>query len=390
MALNRYRLKALVKQGRRGALLASAMLDRTEKLLGMILIGNNLINAAASSLVTAIAINRFGSDDSVLFVATTLIAFLIIVFAEITPKVIGATYPEHIALPLAFLLRPLARVFSPAVWFVNLFTGLLLRPFRIGHAGSSDKRLTQEELRVLVLESGHYIPKKHHSILLNLFDLGNIAVHDVMTPRPQVEAINISDSIDEITRQLSTCYHNKLPVYEGDINRILGVLHVRKCLALLADGPLDKEGLRLNLSDAYFIPSSTLVLQQLQYFQENRQRIGMVVDEYGEIIGLVTLEDIIEEMIGEFTTSIPRADNSSLVWGENEEVTVEGSISLRELNRRLNLELPLNGPTTLNGLILEELQDIPEANLSLRIGRCAIEIIQVDNQAVRIAKLTRL
>lgn len=390
MALNRYRLKTLVKQGKRGAILASAMLDRTDKLLGMILIGNNLVNAAAASLVTAMAISRFGNDDTVLFVATTLIAFLIIVFAEITPKVVGATFPERVALPLAFVLKPLSRLFTPAVWFVNLFTGLLLRPFKIKAANASSARLTQEDLRVLVLENGHYIPKKHHSILLNLFDLGAVAVHDVMTPRPQVEAIDLDDPIEVITEHLSTCYHNKLPVFEGELNHILGILHVRKCLSLLAVGPLTKEDLREALTDAYFIPSGTPVLQQLQYFQENRQRMGVVVDEYGEVIGLVTLEDIIEEMIGEFTTSMPRADSGALAWDENGEVTVEGSTALRELNRRLLLQLPLAGPTTLNGLILEVLQDIPEASVCLRIGQCAIEIVQVDHQAVKVVKLMRL
>jgi len=389
MALNRYRLKTLIKQGKRGAILAGEMLNHTEKLLGMILIGNNLINAAASSLVTAIAISRFGNDDSVLFLATTLIAFLIIVFAEITPKVIGATFPERIALRLAFVLRPLARLFTPAVWFVNLFTGLLLRPFHIKTQNDDANRLSQEDLRVLVLENGQYIPKKHHSILLNLFELGEIAVHDVMIPRPQVEALNLNEPIEVITGELSTSYHNKLPVYEGEINNIVGILHVRKCLALLAEGPLTHQGLRDALNEAYFIPSSTPVLQQLQYFQENRQRMGVVVDEYGEMIGVVTLEDIIEEMIGEFTTSMPRGD-STLHWNPAGEVTVEGSIALRELNRRLGLDLPLVGPTTLNGLILEELQDIPEANLSLRIGNCAIEIVQVDHQAVKVVKLTRL
>jgi len=389
MALNRYRLKTLVKQGKRGAIIAGEMLERTERLLGMILIGNNLVNAAASSLVTAIAISRFGNDDAVLFMATTLIAFLIIVFAEITPKVIGATFPERIALPLAFVLKPLSRLFAPAVWFVNLFTGLMLKPFRIGAANDQSARLSQEDLRVLVLENGQYIPKKHHSILLNLFDLGTIAVHDVMIPRNQVEALDLEDSIESITSQLSTCYHNKLPVYQGEINNILGILHVRKCLSLLAEGPLTHEALRDALNDAYFIPSSTPVLQQLQYFQENRQRIGVVVDEYGEMIGLVTLEDIIEEMIGEFTTSMPGGD-PALQWDKAGEATVEGSITLREVNRRLGLTLPIDGPTTLNGLILEELQEIPDGNLSLRIGDCAIEILQVDHQTVKVAKLTRL
>ncbi len=391
MALNRYRLKALVKQGKQGAILATELLSRTDRLLGMILIGNNLINAAASALVTAIAINRFGNEEGVLFVATSLIAFLIIVFAEITPKVIGAMFPERIALALAYVLTPLARLMNPAVWFVNLFSGVLLRLMRIPVQADVDaQRLSPEELRAMVLESGHFIPKKHTSILLNLFDLESVTVYDVMTPRIQVEAIDLDDSIEVITERLITCYHNKLPVYEGELNQIRGILHVRKCLATLVDGKLDKTIMVDLLTEAYFIPSGTPVIQQLQYFQENRQRIGIVVDEYGEVQGLVTLEDIIEEMVGEFTTSLPRVDQGALSWDEDGAAMVDGSLPLREINRRLGLNLPLDGPKTLNGLVLEELQEIPDASVCIRMGECVIEIVQVQNQSVKIAKLVRL
>ena len=391
MAANRYRLRALVRSGNRGAILTSQLLSRTDRLLGMVLIGNNLTNAAASALVTAIAIGRFGNNRSVLFVATSLIAFLIIVFAEITPKVIGATFPLRIALVVSFVLRPLSYLFRPAVWFVNLFTGLILRPF---HLASRDKsaahRLSPEELRALVLESGHFIPKQHTKILLNLLDLDSVTVYDVMTPRPQVEAIDLDDPIEVITQRLSTSYHNKLPVFQGEINQIRGILHVRKCLALMAEGPLTKEGVQGALAEAYFIPSGTSVSQQLQYFQDKRERLGIVVDEYGEVQGLVTLEDIVEEIVGEFTSSMPRADHGPLHWNERGEALVEGALALREINRKLGLSLPLSGPNTLNGLILEELQEIPDSSVALRIGNCVIEIVQVQNQAVRIARLTRL
>jgi Mg2+/Co2+ transporter CorB len=391
MALNRYRLRALVKQGSTGALLATELLSRTDRLLGMVLIGNNLINAAASAVVTAIAIERFGNEEGVLFIATSLIAFLIIVFSEITPKVIGAMFPERIALPLAYVLKPLAKLFTPAVWFVNLFSGALLRLLRIpSNRNEESQRLTQEELRALVLESGHFIPKKHTSILLNLLDLESVTVYDVMTPRVQVEAIDLEDSLEAIVERLSTCYHNKLPVYEGEINRIRGVLHVRKCLAILAAGEMTKDALTGLLSEAYFIPSGTVVIQQLQYFQENRERMGIVVDEYGEVQGLVTLEDIIEEMVGEFTTSMPRFEQGALSWNEEGEAMVDGSLSLREINRRLQLDLPLDGPKTLNGLVLERLQEIPDASVCVRIGGCVVEIVQVQNQSVKIARLTQL
>jgi Mg2+/Co2+ transporter CorB len=391
MALNRYRIKALSKTGHRGAVLTGQLLARTDRLLGMVLIGNNLINAAASALVTAIAIARFGNNRTVLFFATSMIAFLIIVFAEITPKVIGATYPERIALAVAYVLRPLSILFRPAVWFVNLFTGQMLRLVNIrSGSGGEAQRLAPEELRALVLESGHFISKKQTSILLNLLDLESVTVYDVMIPRAQVEALDLEDPIEAITERLKTSYHNKLPVFEGELNQVRGVLHVRKCLALLAEGPLTKEGIISALAEAYFIPRGTSVTQQLQYFQEKRLRMGIVVDEYGEVQGLVTMEDIVEEIVGEFTSSMPRPDHGPLTWGDNGSAVVDGSMPLRELNRKLGLKLPLDGPNTLNGLILEELQDIPDSAVSLRIGDCAIEIVQIQNQAVRTAKLTRL
>ena len=391
MALNRYRLKALVRSRRRGAATAARLLARPDRLLGMVLIGNNLLNAATSALVTAIAIGEFGNNRETLLIATSLVAFLIVVFAEITPKVIGATFPEPIALGLAFILKPLAVLFRPLVWFANLFTQGVLKVLRLSSRGDeAAQRLSPEELRGLVLESGHFIPKKHTSILLNLLDLESVTVSDVMTPRAQLESIDLDDPIDVLTERISTSYHNKLPVYEGEINKILGILHVRKVVALLVEGPLERAGLLASLSEAYFVPSGTSVTQQLQYFQEQRQRMAVVVDEYGEVQGLVTLEDIVEEIVGEFTTSLPRSDVHPLAWEPDQTVMLDGKIALREINRRLGLSFPLDGPNTLNGLILEELQEIPDAAVALRIGNCAIEIIQVQNQSVRLAKLTRL
>jgi Mg2+/Co2+ transporter CorB len=391
MALNRYRLKAMVRAKKRGAATAAKLLSRTDRLLGMVLIGNNLLNAATSALVTAIAISEFGNRREVLIIATSFVAFLIVIFAEITPKVIGATFPEPIALALSFVLKPLAIVFSPLVFVANLFTNGILKLFRLSSKNEDGtQRLSPEELRALVLESGHFIPKKHTSILLNLLDLEAVTVSDVMTPRSQLESIDLDDPMDVVTQRISTSYHNKLPVYEGEINKILGVLHVRKVVALLAEGPLTREDLLESLTDAYFVPAGTAVTQQMQYFQEQRQRIAVVVDEYGEVQGLVTLEDIVEEIVGEFTTSLPRSDVHPLDWEIDGTVLLDGKIALREINRRLGLSFPLDGPNTLNGLIIEELQEIPDASVAVRIGDCAIEIIQVQNQTVRLAKLTRL
>jgi Mg2+/Co2+ transporter CorB len=248
-----------------------------------------------------------------------------------------------------------------------------------------------EELRSVVLEGGQFIPQKHKSILLNLFDLEKISVEDIMTPRSQVEALNLALPIEQIMTELTTCYHNKLPVYEGEINRIVGILHVRKAIGLLnASEELRVEHFRDLLSTPYFIPQDTGVFAQLQYFQENKERLGIIVDEYGEVQGLVTLEDIIEEMVGDFTTSMPgtaRAD--TFAWNAKGECLLEGATPLRDINKKLGLDLPLDGPKTVNGLLLERLQEIPDSPIALKIGNCVIEVVQVQNQAIKVVKLLR-
>jgi Mg2+/Co2+ transporter CorB len=392
MALNRHRIKHLAKRGNKLAVITLWLLERVERVLSLILIANTLINALATGLVTAIAISAFGNHERVITLATAAVAFLLIVFSEITPKVIGATYPERIALPASFILKPLMTIGKPVIWFVNLFVSGLLKLMRI-EAGSNarDQRLSPEELRSIMLESSPFIPQKHRSILLNLFDLEKISVEDIMTPRSQIEALNLAVPVAEITRQLTTCYHNKLPVYEGEINQIVGVLHVRKAIGLLnLEEELTVDHVRQLLGAPYFIPEGTDVFTQLQYFQENHERLGIIVDEYGEVQGLVTLEDIIEEMIGEFTTSVPGAARADAFgWNAEGECLLEGTTTLRDINKRLGLNFPLDGPKTLNGLLLEWLQDIPEANVSMKIANCIIEIIQVQNQSIKVVKLVR-
>jgi len=395
MAANKYRLRHLAKRGNRGAITTLWLLDRTDKLLSLVLIANTLINAMATALVTAIAILFFGHEESVITIATAVVAFLLIVFAEISPKIIGATYPERISLGSSYVLRPLMKVAKPAIWFVNLFVNVLLRLLRIRGAGvghaEAQQRLSPEELRSVVLEAGSYIPQKHKSILLNLFELEKISVEDIMTPRSQIEALNLALPVEELKAELTTCYHNKLPVYEGEINRIVGILHVRKAVALLnQEEALTTEHFRALLSTPYFIPQDTRLFTQLQYFQENKERLGIIVDEYGEVQGLVTLEDIIEEMIGDFTTSTPGAARSeAMAWNAQGEVLLEGTTPLRDINKKLGLDLPLDGPKTVNGLLLEQLQEIPEFPIALKIGNCVIEVVQVQNQAIKVVKLLR-
>lgn len=391
MAANRHRIRHMAKRGSKAAALTLWLLERTDKVLSLILIVNTLINALTTALVTAIAISAFGNSEEVLTIATAAVAFLLIVFAEIVPKVIGATYPERIALPLSYMLKPLMAFSRPLLWFVNLFVAVLLKALRIKNAGNRDHRVSPEELRSMVLEGGDFIAKKHKSILLNLFDLEKISVEDVMTPRAQIEALNLSLPVEEIKHQLTTCYHNKLLVHDGEINQIVGILHVRKAIALLnQEEELTIEHFRELLSEPYFIPEETDLFTQLQYFQENHERLAVIVDEYGEVQGLVTLEDIIEEMIGEFTTSMPgaaRADQFG--WNANGECLLEGGTTLRDINKRLQLNFPVDGPKTLNGMLLDYLRDIPEANVALKINDCVIEIVQVQNQAIKVVKLIR-
>jgi Mg2+/Co2+ transporter CorB len=392
MAANRHRLRHKAKRGSRRAVATLWLLERTNKLLSLVLIANTLINATAIALVTAIVIHTFGYDEWLVVGSTAAMTFLLVVFAEISPKMIGATYAEQIALPTAMLLRPLLSAARPLLWFINLFTSTVLRLFGI-RMGTPlhDARLSPDELRTLLLDGGNTMPQKHRSILLNLFDLEAISVEDIMTPRVHIEALNLAAPVEEIKRQLTTCYHNKLPVYEGEINQIAGILHVRKAMALLTqEDELTAEHFRALLTEPYFIPQDTGVLTQLQYFQENKERLGIIVDEYGEVQGLVTLDDIIEEMIGEFTTSTPGAARAeSFAWSAQGDCLLEGSVALRDINKRLGLNFSLDGPKTLNGMLLEYLQDIPEAPISVKTGGCVVEVVQVQNQSIKVVKLIR-
>ena len=388
MAINRFRLRHLAKQGNRAALRTQGLLDQTERLLGVILIGNNVVNTISAMFSGAIAAHYWGNNQYALSIAAALISFAIIIFSELTPKVIGAAYPEKIALPASLILKPLLTIIYPAVWFTNLFANGLLRLMRI-NPKPDEETLSSEEIRALVLEQTPLMPKKHKSILVNLFDLEEVEVNDLMTPRSKIEALNINDDIDSLRHQLVTCYHNKLPVYDGELNNILGIFHIRKALHHLEDGTLTVDEIRNSLSKPYFIPSETAIFEQLQHFQEDKQRLGVVVDEYSEVLGILTMEDIVEEMVGEFTSAAPGMQNRT-VWGKDNSVVLDASTALRQINRRLKLHFPLDGPKTLNGLILEELQDIPEAQVSLRFNDCIVEVVHVDEQSVRTARLFRL
>lgn len=386
MALNRYRLRHLTQQGHTGARLTSELLQQMDRLLGVVLLGNNVINAASALLVGEIARRYLGDSQYALVIATGAAAFAILVFSEITPKVIGAAYPERIALPASYVLMPLLKLTRPVVSFVNLFVQGLLRLMWIRPgAGGEEHKLSLEELRTLVLETG-FMPQKHKSILVNLFDLEAITVDDVMVPRNHIEAVDIEAPVEALLEQISTAYHRRLLVYEDQLDNVIGTLRVRSVLNLARQGELTKEGLREILWEPYFVPSGTPLFSQLQNFQEHHDRVSLVVDEYGELMGLVTLEDILEEIIGEFTTHSPlrargfhRQDDGTYL--------VEGSAMLRELNRKLGFSFPLEGPKTLNGLIVEHLRDIPEPNTSVKIAGYPLEIVHTQDRVVKAVRV---
>jgi len=386
MALNRYRLKHLIREGSHGAKLAGQLLDRTDELLSFILAGNTLINAGITILVAEICRRLLGTGDYVLAVATLSAGFFILVFAEILPKVIGATYSEPIALAASYALAPLIRVTRWPMAVVNVFVKGILKLMRIRPMAEHAAPLSMAELRTLVLEGGKFIPKKHQSIFLNLFELEDMTVDDTMTPRSQIESLDITDDIEDIRNALATAHHTRLVVCEGGLDNTVGILHVRKVLNATRREQIDVDGLRAIMREPYFVPEGTALLTQLTNFQENQRHMGLVVDEYGEILGLVTMKDILEEIVGEFTS---QAIGSAARFHREPDGTViaDGTCSLRVLNRKAGFDFPLEGPKTVNGLLLEELEDIPEAGTTLVVGEHAIEILQVQNRMVKVVRI---
>lgn len=387
MAINRYRLNALVRKGNRSAKLVNRLLGKVDKLLGSILLGNTLLNVAAAAVTNIIILRLFGQDDLAILLGTLAITFALLVFSEIMPKVLAASYPERIALPFSYVLAPIITLFHPVVWVAGMMVKGFLRLVGIRLLNDHSKaKVTLEELRSMVLEAEHFLPRKHQKMLLNLVDLERITVNDVMIPRNQIDSLDIDAEPDELRQQIITCHHTLMPVYSGSQSNIIGILHIKRVLPLLQKEWLDNVQFREILQEPYFIPSDTPLLKQLHQFQERQARMSLVVDEYGELLGLVTLENILEEIVGDFTTQSP-SQTGKFLRHEDGSLLLEGSSSLRELNRKLGLHFPLGEAKTLNGLILEHLQDIPEPGTSVKIGDYPIEIIQTQDRAVKVARL---
>lgn len=385
MALNRYRLRHLAQSGHRGALLASRLLDRPDRLIGLILLGNNFVNILASSLATIIALRLMG--EAGIAVAAGLLTLVLLIFAEVAPKTIAALHPERIAFPAAWVLAALLRLLWPLVWVVNVLANLVLVPLGVRARDASTEGLSPDELRTVVLEGAALIPQRHRRMLLSILDLQEAAVEDIMVPRNEVAGIDLSDDWEEIRRQITSTEYTRLLVYRESVDNVVGFLHVRKLIALLADKTrLERGDIEQLLREPYFIPEGTPLNVQLLNFQKQRRRIGLVVDEYGDLLGLVTLEDILEEIVGEFTTD-PATMGKYVQALADGAFLVSGAAAIRSLNRRLNLALPVNGPRTVNGLIMEYLEALPEPGTSLMVAGYPIEIVDTDGKRVKTARI---
>jgi Mg2+/Co2+ transporter CorB len=391
MSLNRYKMRHLAKEGHRGARLASVLLSKTDKLLGVILLGNTLCIVASSALEVHISEQLFSEGKYATMIGSLILTFAILVFSEISPKVIAAAHPEKFAFKVSYVLYPLLWLFNPAVSFVNFFVKGFVRLLGLKvNFEESVQAVSMEELKSIVTDAGHYIPKKHRAILLNLFELEKITVDDVMTAHTQVEVIDFDDPIDEILQKISNSHHTRLPVREGDNEEMIGIIHIRKVINQLRshsqNADITKDDLREIIAEPYFVPSGTPLYTQIQQFQENQERIALVVDEYGEFKGLITLEDILEEVIGDFTTQSPSRIGSYRQEADGSWL-VDGSSLLRDLNKKLGLQLPLDGPRTLNGLVIEYFEDIPESGTSFKMGNHTLEIMQTQDRVVKSVKI---
>ena len=384
MSLNRYRLKHLAQEGHAGAIRASQLLERPDRLIGLIQLGNNFVNILASAIATVIGIKLWGENG--IMIATFALTIIVLLFAEVTPKTLAALHPERIAFPASFILKPLQFLLAPLVWFINLITNQLLKLLGVSSMDASASAINSEELRMALLEAGSMIPQSHKEMLVSILDLEKITVDDVMVPRNEMEGLNINASLTEIMQQLSHCAFTRLPVYEDSIDQIIGIIHLRKAVHLMAQGNLNDKTLRDIIRQNYFIPESTPLNTQLINFQKHKRRTGLVVDEYGDIIGLVSLEDIFREIVGEFT--IDNLDTEREIHPQEDgSYLINGSINIRELNRELHWQLPTDGPKTINGLILEHLENIPSPGVSLRINNIVIEIVQTADNTIKTVRM---
>ncbi|ACH66961.1 HlyC/CorC family transporter [Aliivibrio fischeri] len=386
MSLNRYRLKHLSNQGHKGAKRVEKLLSRPDRLIGLILIGNNLVNILASAIATILGMRLYG--DLGVAIATGVLTLVILVFAEVTPKTLAAMYPERVSYSSSLVLNVLMKLLSPLVILVNLITNGFLKILGLGSGHNDKDKLSSEELRTVVHEAGGLIPRRHQDMLISILDLEHVTVNDIMVPRSEITGIDINDDWKSISRQLTHSPHGRIVLYRDQIDEVVGMLRLRESYRLMLEkNEFTKETLLRAADEIYFIPEATPLNSQLLKFQRNKERIGLVVDEYGDIQGLITLEDILEEIVGEFTTSMAPSLAEEITPQPDGSFMIEGSANIRDINKGLKWDLPTDGPRTLNGLILEHLEEIPETEISLEIEQHNMEIVAVEENKINLVKV---
>ncbi len=379
MTLNRYRLQHLVREKHPGAIRAQKLLSRPDRLIGLILLGNNFINIFASSLSTIIALRLVG--ESGVAAAAGILTLVILIFAEVAPKTLAAMHPEKLAFPASIIFLPLLKILYPIVWVVNTIANQLLKSIGFDAKNPHNSALSKEELRTIVAEAGSLLPERYQNMLLGILDLESATVEDIMVPRNEIVGLDLDDSLDQLIFKIKNSSYTQLPVFKKSIDKVIGILHLRDILTVFNADSFDKAALSAHLKKTYFIPASTPLHRQLLNFKRERLRVGMVVDEYGDVLGLVTLEDLLQEIVGEMTASAPAVNKL-----EDGSYLVDASITIRELNRITHWTLPMEGPKTLNGLIIEFMETIPDPGISLKLFDYPLEIIKVSGNAVRLVK----
>lgn len=389
VTLNRYRLRHQTDAGNRGARLAAKLLERPDRLIGVILLGSNSINALFSALTTVTVIRVWGQKESTVGIAAVIIALVVLILTDLAPKTLAALHPERIAYPSAYVLRPLLKISYPVVWFINILANSLLRLFGVNVQARATEKISADELKTLVMEAGVLMPETHQDMLVAILELEKLTVDDVMVPRGEIEGIDLEDEWEDIAAKLGTSRYTRLPVYRGSLDDVVGIVHLRKVMRLMHSSNFSREAFLPLIVEPYFIPQGTPLSTALLNFRANRRRIALIVDGYGDILGLVTLEEILEEIVGDFTspgTALAeeiqsQADGSYLV---------HGSVTLRDLNRRLDWDLPTTGPKTLNGLITEYLEDLPEPGTSLRLNGYQADVVRTRGTSVQLARMRRM
>lgn len=387
MTLNRYRLQHLVKQKHRGAIKAHKLLQRPDRLMGLILLGNNFVNIAASSLATIIAIRLIEegivnlSQEEIILASTATLTFAVLIFSEVTPKTLAALKPEILAYPAAWVYTPLLKLFYPFVWIVNLISNLLLRLVGVNASKIKKDQLNKDELKSIVADAEDLMPARYQNMLLGILDLETASVEDIMTPRNEIHGIDLEEPLESIIQQIQGSSHTRLPIYKKSVDRVIGFLHLRSLIPLINRTDFDKQSITENLEKPFFIPESTPLHKQIQSFKSEKLRIGLVVDEYGDVQGLVTLDDLLQVIVGELV-----AEEADVKEQKDGSILVDASVTVRELNRIMQWSLPTEGPKTLNGLIIEYMETIPEPGTSVPLHGYPLEIIKRDKNTIKLVK----